>query len=72
MVHGVRDFKVYLVFPVELLSHDCELSEGFEGLEDWGGLLGWIGDIFIIFKGISFIPYLSNMKDQGWLLFKHH
>ena len=64
MVHGVRDFKVYLVVPVELLSHDCELSEGFEGLEDWGGLLGWIGDIFIIFKGVSSYIHTISFKHE--------
>ena len=40
----------------------CELLEGFEGPGDWGRILGGIGDIFIVFKGISSCNHTISLK----------
>ena len=45
-----------------------KFAKGFEGPGDWGSVLGEIGTVFIIFKGISFYSHIINMKDLGWLL----
>ena len=43
----------------------CELSEGFEGPENWGWLLGGIGGIFIIIKRISSYNQTISLKHEG-------
>ena len=45
-------------------TYMCRLSEGFEGPGDWGRLLGGIGGIFIIFKGISSYNHTISLKHE--------
>ena len=42
-----------------------ELSKVFEGPRNWGRLLGGIGGIFIILKGVSSYNHIISLKHEG-------
>ena len=69
IVHGVRDFKVCLVFLVGLLSHMYVwVVWRFWRSGDWGRILGGIGGMFTIFKRISSNNHTISLKHKDYRL----